>query len=65
VLRFQILRTFHGLHRLPRGSASSYPFRVSNNDAAGFTSCYGLQFCFTLSGFSQGFTLRLSPLGAC
>jgi hypothetical protein len=65
VLHFQILHTFHGLRRSTRGSASSCPSRVSINDAAGFTSCYGLQFCFTHSGFSQGFTLRLSPPGAC
>lgn len=54
MLPFQILHTFRGLRRYTRGSASSCPFRVSINDAAGFTSCYGLQFCFTRFGLFTG-----------
>lgn len=43
---FQVLRTFHGLRPLARCSASSCPFRVRFDDAAGFTLCCGLRSCF-------------------
>jgi hypothetical protein len=53
---------------LPRLDSLLSPFGVLFDDAAGFTSCYGLLFCsHSLTGvtLSQGFNLRISPPVAC